>query len=243
MVQRERGRRDALLEEIQTEKKQKAELEQAIRELEALHPNKAAELTALQEKLEETQIRYDSLVVQVTASDDTLRSLEEKIRELNASNDRSTYEAYRKQLEEEIQKLERFATEIPVIKEEFERAKMQADTKEKELARLQEQKKTCERAGEAVDKCLEELRSVATDEYARRALAIQQRLGLLKEISGRLTGSVNMLNENLGKGAFCVGQNLGERFTMTLNELESWTKKLHEDLVSCANSLKMEELR
>lgn len=241
LVRQEQTRRDGLIGKIEQSKLEKKALQEEIAALEQKLPDLDAQLPPLTEKLNATRAIYDALVAKVTAGTEDLRKLEDKIKEMRDQNDEEKYRIYRKQLEEDLRKLDELRGNLVATQEKIQDLDGELIEKQQELARLQEQKEKYEAGCKATDSLLLKLAPVATSDYVRQTAAVSQQLKLLENVRCRLVGSVNTLHIYLGKTAFDDSLSLDSCFKVTLQELKSRTEELHNALMGCTNSLKMEE--
>lgn len=241
LVRQEKARKDNLTGQIEQSKFEKQNLEDEIAALEQKIPGLEAQLPPLTEKRNNNQSIYDALVAKVESGTEDLRKLEDKIREMRDQNDEEKYRTYKKQLEDEERKLNELRVKLVEAQEKIQDLDTELAEKQQELSRLQKQQETLKAGCKATDSLLQELSPVANSDYVRKTAAVTQRVKLLENVRCRLASSVNTLHVYLGKNAFDDSLSLDSRFKMTLQELKSRTEDLHNALMDCTNSLKMEE--
>lgn len=241
LVRQEQTRKDSLTGRIEQSKLEKKNLEEEIEMLEHQLPGLEAQLPPLTEKRNANQLIYDALVAKVESGTEDLRKLEDKIKEMRDQNDEEKYRTYKKQLEEEERKLNELRVKLVEAQERIQDLDTELAEKHQELSRLQDQQRKLEDGCKATDSLLQELEPIATSDYVHKTAAVTQRVKLLDNVRCRLASSVNTLHVYLGKNAFDDSVSLDSRFKITLQELKSRTEELHNALMSCTNSLKMEE--
>lgn len=234
LLQQEQLRQQELTDRIADTQARSAALTVEIGRLEG-------QLPKLEEDLKNDQAIYDALTASCTASSKELESLERQINELRSNNDREKLAIYRKQLEENQQALEAVQAECERIRQEDQQLQAQLEAGQSERARLLELKRKHESGKEATVRQLRELEFAATKDYARETAAIANQLELLEAVRGKLAASVAKLRRVLGNAPVEETVSLEDQLKTELRELKLRTDDLRYALLSCANSLKMEE--
>ena len=240
LVEQEQVRKEKLAEQIERLTVEKAKLEADVSLLEKKIPELDQQLPSLTHTLATTKVTYDALVAKVTAGTEELRQLEEKIKELRDRNDEEKYRIYRKQLDEDLHKLQELQAECVTVQENIQALEGEMTQKQRELARFKEQKEKYVAGCKATDVLLQELAPIANSDYAKQAEAMKKQQEMLELVRCKLAKSVQMCQTHLGKNAFEGDVSLDDCFKMTLQELRFQTEELHQALLKCANSFKME---
>ena len=229
------------------EQKGMEELQQSVEQIQAQYNLYKAEVDKLKEKLptleeavKNERVVYDALTASCIANSKELESLERQNAELRNNKNEEKLVIYRKQLEENQQKLEQIRRECDQIERENAQKQKQLEEGQNTRAKLLDLKQRHESGIEVTTRQLQELAFVGTDNFVREVIALEERMKLLERVREKLAVSIANMHQYLGHAPIEEHVSLEKQLRNELRDLQRRTEDLRGTIVDCAKSIKLE---
>lgn len=234
----------SLIEENETENEELRSvingLEQRKDELISQNETLRAEETELAKNVDELTAIRSELTATYDAKNEALSELRKNVEALRGKNDREKEQQYRRQLEEEQNKLIELGRICTELEQRIAELNAERESRQAEADSLKQQKDSAEETNRKIGTLIRELAPCGNNELLSRVAALRQRESFLEETRDGISKAVGLLTSafSIPSESICEDP---DRIGELLQRCDKGLDKLQAELLKCANEIKLIE--